>query len=245
MRSDEWQIPQAPRTATVGRIRRTPGGPTAPADDVGTPAPDAAGPALTTAPRTRPRSPRRAPTRRALGLATVAVPLLLLACAPEASGQIGKLPEGPIAEVRFEGNATIPPEKIKAKLLSKAGQPFDAQKIDADVKSLMRTNWFSQVDAYFDESPPKSGKYAVIFAVREMPVLTHVEFRGRKKIRLKEIEDTTGLKKGNRADYMRTRNAVHSIYRLYQEKGYELAEVELIEGGSPGDTKVVMQIFEG
>ena len=78
-----------------------------------------------------------------------------------------------------------------------------------------------------------------------MPVLTHVEFRGRKAIRLKEIEDTTGLKKGNRADSTRTRNAVHSIYRLYKEKGYDLAEVELIEGGNPGDTKVVMQIFEG
>ena len=38
---------------------------------------------------------------------------------------------------------------------------------------------------------------------------------------------------------------MHSIYRLYQEKGYDLAEVELLEGGNPGDTKVVMQIFEG
>src|SRR5262249_3295680 len=124
-------------------------------------------------------------------------------------------------------------------------QPFDPRKIDADVKSLMKTNWFSQVDAYFDESPPKSGKYALIFTVREMPVLTHVEFKGRTAIRLKEIEDTTGLKKGNRADPMRTRNAVHSIYRLYKEKGYDLAEVELLEGGNPGDTKVVMRIFEG
>ena len=38
---------------------------------------------------------------------------------------------------------------------------------------------------------------------------------------------------------------MHSIYRLYKEKGYGLAEVELIEGGNFGDTKVVMQIFEG
>ena len=78
-----------------------------------------------------------------------------------------------------------------------------------------------------------------------MPILTFVEFRGRKAIKLKDIEDTTGLKKGNRADPTAPRNAVHSIYRLYKEKGYDLAEVELIEGGNPGDTKVVMQIFEG
>ncbi len=196
-------------------------------------------------PPTRPRSPRGAPQRRALGLVAIAAPFLLLATAQDARGQGGKLPEGLISDIRFEGNATIPPEKVKVRLLSKVGQPFDPQKIDADVKSLMKTNLFSQVNAYQEESPPKSGKYALIFVVREMPVLTHVEFRGRKAIRLKEIEDTTLLKKGNRADPTRTRNAVHSILRLYQEKGYDLAEVELIEGGNPGDTKVVIQIFEG
>ena len=58
------------------------------------------------------------------------------------------------------------------------------------------------------KSPPKSGKWAVIFVVREMPLLTKVEFRGRKAVRLKEIEDTTELKAGNRADPTRTRLAV-------------------------------------
>ncbi len=208
-------------------------------------APDAHGPDARATHPARPRSTRFAPPRRALLLLAVAIPWLALARAPEARAQGGKLPEGPISEIRFEGNATIPPEKVKVRLLSKVGQAFDPGKIDADVKSLMRTNLFSQVDAYQEESPPKSGKHVLIFVVREMPVLKLVEFRGRTAIRLKEIEDTTLLKKGNRADPTRTRNAVHSILRLYQEKGYDLAEVELIEGGNPGDTKVVIQIFEG
>ena len=86
--------------------------------------------------------------------------------------QPGKLPAGPISEIRFEGNATIPAEKIKTKLLNKAGRPFNLRRIDADVKNLMRTNWFSQVEAFHDEQPPHSGKYVLIFVVREMPVLT-------------------------------------------------------------------------
>ena len=170
---------------------------------------------------------------------------MLLSLAPRALGQSARLPEGTISKIEFEGNATIPPEKIKPKLLSQVGQPLDSQKIDADLKTLMGTNWFSDVEAYHDESPPKSGKYALIFVVREMPVLTKVEFRGRKAIRLKEIEDTTGLKKGNRADPMRTRMAVRPIHRLYQEKGYDLAEVTLIEGGNPGDTKIVIADLRG
>ena len=179
------------------------------------------------------------------GVAAVRAPGASPAPAPQAPGPFGKVSDARIAEIRLEGNATIPADRIKTKLLSRVGQPFDIQKIDADVKALMKTNWFSQVEVYHDEQPPQSGQFVLIFAVREMPVLTYVEFKGRKAVRLKDIEDATGLKKGNLADHLRTRNAAHSIYRLYQEKGYDLAEVELLAGGNPGDTKVVMQIFEG
>ncbi len=92
---------------------------------------------------------------------------------------------------------------------------------------------------------PQSRKVPLLVAVREMPLLTKVEFRGRKAIRLKEIEDTTALKVGNRADPTRTRLAVGQILKLYEEKGYDLASVTLLEGGNPGNTKVVIEIFEG
>jgi outer membrane protein insertion porin family len=156
-----------------------------------------------------------------------------------------RLPEGTVTEVRVEGNATIPTEKVRAKILSRAGQPLDQQKVEADLKSLMGTKWFSDVAPYYEESPPKSGKYILIFRVREMPVLKQVEFRGRKAVSLKEIEENTDLKVGNRADPTKTRLALGQIQRLYQEKGYELAEVKLVEGGNIGDTKVIFQIFEG
>ncbi len=243
--------------ADAGRSRRTTGGATAPGPD---PAP-AAGPVPRASSPTRTRPGRRASTRAlapspasALAAAIVPALFLLLGLAPttparaQAQGQgvsVIKLPDAKIAEIRFEGNATISSDKIKRKLLSKVGQPFDQDKINADVQTLNRTNWFSHAEAYHDESPPGSGRHVLIFAVREMPTLRSVEFRGMKALRLKDVEDNTGLKKGSRADHIRTRNAITSIYRLYQEKGYDLAEVELLEGGNPGDTKVVIQIFEG
>lgn len=177
--------------------------------------------------------------------------LLLLAAGPRlgevpARAQQGdKLPEGTVTEVRIEGNATIPSEKIRAKILSRAGQPLDQQKVEADLKSLMGTKWFSDVAPYYQEVPPKSGKFLLIFRVREMPVLQVVEFRGRKGISQKEIEENTDLKVGNRTDPTKTRLALGQIQRLYQEKGYELAEVKLVEGGNAGDTKVIIQVFEG
>jgi outer membrane protein insertion porin family len=162
-----------------------------------------------------------------------------------ARAQGDRLPEGTISKIEFEGNATIPPEKIKPKLLSRVGQPLDQDKAEADLKSLAGTKWFSDVRYFYAETPPGSKKYTLTFRVREMPLLTSVEFKGRKAIRQKEIEDTTGLKAGNRADPTRTRLAVSQIQRLYSEKGYDLASVTLLEGGNTGDTHVVIEIFEG
>jgi RNA polymerase sigma factor (sigma-70 family) len=159
--------------------------------------------------------------------------------------QAASFPAGPISKIEIEGNATVTSDKIKPKLLSRVGQPLDQDRVEADLETLMATKWFSDVRYYLDESPPKTGKWALIFVVREMPLLTKVEFRGRKAIRLKEIEDTTELKAGNRADPMRARLAVSQIQRLYVEKAYDLASVTLVEGGNTGETKVVIEIFEG
>jgi outer membrane protein insertion porin family len=179
-------------------------------------------------------------------LLTSIVALLASGADPiSARAAVEKFPEGTISKIEFEGNATITPDKIKPKLLSRVGQPLSQDKVEADLKSLMGTRWFSDVTYYLDESPPKSGKYTLIFALREMTLLTKVEFRGRKGIRLKEIEDATDLKAGKRADPARTQLAVSQIQRLYQEKGYDLASVTLLEGGKPGDTKIVIEIFEG
>ncbi len=154
------------------------------------------------------------------------------------------LPEGNIVEVRIEGNVSVTTEQIRAKLLSRPGHPLDQRQVEADLKTLIGTKWFSDVTPYYEPDPKGKG-YILTFSVREMPVLTHVEFRGRSKIKLKDVEETTGLKKGARADAARTRLAVGQIQRLYAERGYDTAEVSLLEGGERGDTRVVFQIFEG
>jgi len=239
----ERAIPPAPRMVPGGRIKMT-RGETARQVVVASARVSAA------LVRQRARPPRmRAASGtaafKAIGL-TCAMALLVLAVELlPAVAAVEKFPEGTISKIEFEGNATITPDKIKPKLLSRVGQPLNHDKVEADLKSLMTTKWFSDVTYYLDESPPKSGKYTLIFAVREMTLLTKVEFRGRKAIRLKELEETTSLKAGNRADPARTQLAVGQILRLYQEKGYDLASVTLLEGGNPGDTKIVIEIFEG
>lgn len=187
---------------------------------------------------THPKRPRR-------GLLAAAVAVALAALLTPAAARAQATPKGTVVEVRIEGNSGISAEKIRGKLLSKANSPYDQQKVDADLRTLIGTKWFSDVQPFYEEKPPGSGSIILIFRVQEMPILRKVELRGRRKISQKEIEENTGLKVGNRADPTRTSLAIQQIERLYIEKGYELAQVSLIKGGDPGDTEVIIQIFEG
>ena len=178
-----------------------------------------------------------------LALTWFCLSLLGAASGARAADEFG-LPEGPIVEIKVEGNSSVKTETIKGKLLSQVGRDLNQRTIDKDIQTLLGTKWFSDVSPYFDKSPDGKG-YILTFVVRELPVLTHVEFRGLKSIKLKDVEQTTELKQGARADAVRTRLAVDQIKRLYIDKGYDSAEVVLLEGGNPGDTRAVFQIFEG
>ena len=188
--------------------------------------------------------------RQRFGLALaigLAVLLILALPRPSRAAKEAKLPAGVISEVKIEGNVSVTSEKVRGKLLSKPGSPLDARTIDADIKSLMATKWFSDVTPWYEsDKRDASGKsFLLFFTVKEMPILTKVEFRGRTHVKLKEIEQLTGLKVGERADATRTNLAVGQVKRLYEEKGFELAEVNLLKGGNLGDTQVVISIFEG
>ena len=181
--------------------------------------------------------------RRGLGLGAAVLVLLL------AAGQaIAGVPQGIVTEVQIIGNTTIPEEQIRRKIQTRPGREMDPVVIEADQRALNETKWFTnfgvKVSYKKDPKRPADG-IIVIFEVTEMPVLKTVEFRGRTKIKEKELIESTGLKPGARADHIRNQLAVAQIRQLYQEKGYELVEVTLIEGGKPGDRNAIFQIFEG
>ncbi len=178
----------------------------------------------------------------------VAFALVMASAGPALAGRPGGLPEGDIAEIRIEGNTSITREQILGKIRSRVGRPLDRATIDSDLRALDATKWFSDYDILYEPAPNGKGTILVIRVI-EMPILRDVQFigliQGMGHVKLKDIEDATQLKKGARADSMKALTAVHQIQELYEEKGYEKAEIRLLEGGKFGDTKVVIEIFEG
>jgi outer membrane protein insertion porin family len=178
----------------------------------------------------------------------VAFALVMALTRPALAGKPGGLPEGDIAEIQIQGNVSITPEQIRGKIKSRVGRPLDQAMIESDLRALEGTKWFSDVQILYDNAPNGKGAILVIRVV-EMPILRDVQFigliQGMGHVKLKDIEETTRLKKGARADSVQAQLAVHQIEQLYEEKGYEKAEVRLIEGGKVGDTRVIIEIFEG
>jgi outer membrane protein insertion porin family len=157
---------------------------------------------------------------------------------------VADIPSGTISRIEIEGNTSIPAEQIKAQLKSRAGRPLDAQLVEDDLRRLLSVGWFSDVRPFYkpDQSP---GQFILIIQVQEMPIIRSIEYRGLSALKKKQVEETTGLKVGARADHVKHQLAANALTRLYHEKGFQHAEVKLLEGGKAGDTSVVFLIFEG
>ncbi len=161
---------------------------------------------------------------------------------PATTNNAAEFVDQPLADVRVEGNTTIPENAILHFVKSQAGRPVAPDQIREDVASLLARNWFFRVTPTFrvTESGP-----VLIFQVVEKPILRSVEFIGNKKIKTPVLTGLTGLVAGHGFDVAANKEAVVRIEQYYREKGYHFAKVTLAKGGHPDDRDVVFEIDEG
>jgi outer membrane protein insertion porin family len=153
-------------------------------------------------------------------------------------------PTGVITEVKILGNESVAIAEIRSQIRTRAGRDYDARLVEEDVARLMGTRWFADVQAFYKKDTERNG-LLLTFRVTEHPVLKEVEFRGMTKLKRKEVEESTGIKVGAHSSHVKAQVAVAQIQGLYKDKGYEWAEVRLVEGQKPTDTRVVYEVFEG
>ena len=147
-----------------------------------------------------------------------------------------------IADVRIEGNQTIPESVILQKIQAQPQRPISEQLMLEDKRSLMSTRWFFNVNERIDDTPDG---LILVYTVHEKPIVQRVEFRGNKKVKVKHLKAWTGLKAGSPFDARANNEAVHRIEQEYKDKGYYFVKVTLIEGDSSGDRDVIFEIEEG
>ena len=149
-----------------------------------------------------------------------------------------------VAEVRLKGNRSISESRIRAKLKTRAGRPYDPTAVAADVHQLLKHGFCYDVRTYKEESP---AGMIITFELFEQPVIEYVEFTGDK---ISPFKRRTLLKKsevavGQPLSRFRTEEAKRKILEYYKSRGNTFAQVEIQEGTKQGDRGMVFAIEEG
>ena len=150
-----------------------------------------------------------------------------------------------VADVIPVGNTRMPTQRVSALLKTKAGAEYNQATIDEDVRELLKTRSFSNVEVRLQDGG--NGRVVVYFQMTEHPnTIQEIIYQGAKHIKKDDLDEVTGLRVGMVLNPVANQVAARAIERKYVvEKGRMFAKVELVEGNKAGDTRVVFNVTEG
>jgi len=141
---------------------------------------------------------------------------LLLAALPASAADVV------VKDIRIEGNRRTDPEAIRAALGTKPGEALDLDKVDADIRAIMKIGSYSDV-VVEQEGPPQNP--TLVYRVTERPTVREVKTVGNDALSKDDLKDTVTLKATTFYDPTLADKDVQKIQKKYVEKGYFLTEV--------------------
>lgn len=149
-----------------------------------------------------------------------------------------------IADVVIQGNRHLSTQQIMSQLGTKPGLEYEPHMVQEDVRKLMATRQFAQVDPRFEALP--DGKVVIYFLIKDYPsVVTNVVYQGAKHLSDEELSTLTGVMKGKPLSPVTNKLGCSAIVRKYHDSGRMWASCDLLKGAEPGDKEVIFNITEG
>ncbi len=162
----------------------------------------------------------------------------------EAGGPQGReAKEGAIIlSVSIEGNNSISQNFILSTMQSREDRTFDKETFNRDISTLYRTNLFKKITPYFTES---QGGVHIRLIVDERPIIKAVIFRGNQHLDDRQLSKHAGIQKGDPLDPISINSAKSRLIELYQDKGLNQIDIQIIQGLKPGQREVEFLVNEG
>ena len=159
--------------------------------------------------------------------------------------QIGQKRSIKLISLSVEGNVSADANFIKLNSGLSENENITGDDIQKAIKQLWSLNMFSDIEVLLDKEL-STGVYLTI-KVKEYPRLERVELDGNKKIKKKNIEKELNFYRGQVLSPLEAKKAEKKIKKLYEEKGYLLAQVSSeIRDSSVKNRKVLrLKIKEG
>ena len=129
-----------------------------------------------------------------------------------------------VSRIEIEGNSIVSDATIVSKVKVRAGQRYNENVINEDIKNLYATGFFDKVGV---EKRRVAREIIVVFKVAEKPVLKKLVFEGSRRIHRKKLQQTIpAIKEGAFVDEYSLKEAVRKIKDLYQQKGFSQAQID-------------------
>lgn len=125
-----------------------------------------------------------------------------------------------VKKIKIDGVRKIEPEAILEKLSTTPGSILNNYVLRSDVKKVYNMKYFEDVEAY-----QESGDI-LVFKVKEKKVVRKIVFEGNDEIDEDDIREKLTLKEFNIIDVAKVKDDVTAIQKLYEEKGFYLAQVD-------------------
>jgi outer membrane protein insertion porin family len=163
----------------------------------------------------------------------------LLALVPLASAQEGE----DIQSVKVEGNKRIDESTILYYIKSKPGTVLSKKQIREDIEQIYSLGQFKDIRV---ETRETLKGLEVEFIVEEIPSIGDVEIVGNDKVDANDIREKIGLKRGATFNDHLILESNEEILKLYREKGYFFAQVNIDTTAGQGNlVSVSIRIKEG
>jgi outer membrane protein insertion porin family len=150
-----------------------------------------------------------------------------------------------ILSIEVEGNTATSTSLILSVCRLEVGEEVNAAAVQDAIKHIYGLGLFSDVQILAD---PTSEGVRLIIKVEEYPKVAEIRIDGEKKMKEKDITEALTITTGKLVSPYELRNNVNSIKKLYEGKGYFLAQVEseIYESKKrPGEVVLKFKIDEG
>lgn len=125
-----------------------------------------------------------------------------------------------LKEVKIQGNIRVEEEGIRLHVQARAGDKFDPDVVEKDVKSIYRMGFFDDVQA---ELSPEA---VLTYAIKEKPYIKEVKILGNSQVTKEKIETAFGVSPRTILDRDKIGEGLEKVKKLYSEQGYINAKVD-------------------
>ena len=159
----------------------------------------------------------------------------------------GAFAQGPAArtvrEVRIDGLDRVGEQVVRAQIETQPGQEYSPRAIARDIRRIYKLGYFSIVKV---DAVPVGDELTLTYVVEEKRVIERIDIIGNDKVGARRIRERMTWRETDSFMAEAYQEELESLLRLYQEKGFPNARVDIVvEETGPSRVAVSYIIDEG